>query len=352
MKPIEADLKYYNANTRNAHVGDCVKRGLSVAYSMDYDQVSAELNRIKRKLGLSEFNLSPVFERFMKNRGDTFITVPEADQITADEFCNTHSTGVYVVLVGKTISRSSTHLAAIVDGTLYDSWNSLDWYVKKYAKISQGKSDVYEFDVEYICKQVAEAVKVYVDTNLAKKMPDNMDLKLSGSLFHEDRYSYELTVICALGDMPKYCRYRSNYKLQHHVIMKTNPRLSEEENIESLIKKTKQKVYDWAYNTKTEILEADKLEKLGTHKLFYTNERGNSILTKMPDWAIPLIYRIYDYGPGYDYGDRYEVSMDALPEDPRYDRYPQVDFYADTVRELKWRIEEYKDDYRRIDYDY
>lgn len=353
MKKIEADLKYYNANTRNAHVGDCVKRGLSVAYSMDYDAVSAELNRIKRSMGLSEFNINPVFEKFMKNRGDVFTRVPESEQVTAEEFCEQHPTGVYVVLVGKSISKTSTHLAAIVDGDLFDSWNSLDYYVKQYSKITQGKSDIYEFDVDYICKQVAATVQQYVKKTLDSKMPDNMHVYMSGSITREDKYSDAITVYCDLGVMSEYCRYRSNCTLIHDVILKTNPRLSEEENIASLTKKTKQKVYDWVYNTKAEIIEAEKLENIGVNRHFYTNERGNgSILAKMPEWAIPLIYRIYDNGQGYDYSERYEVEMEALPDDPRYNNNPTVDFYADNVRELRWRIEQYKEDYSRINYDY
>ena len=48
MKILAAILKRYNANTRDSNVGDCVKRSLSVAFRTDYDEVSRELNRIKR----------------------------------------------------------------------------------------------------------------------------------------------------------------------------------------------------------------------------------------------------------------------------------------------------------------
>ena len=351
MTVINADLKYYNANTRDARVGDCVKRGLAVAYSMDYDKVSAELNQIKRSLGISAYNLSPVFEAFMKRRGDKFTRVDQADQITADEFCKQHPSGVFIVLVGKSISSRSTHLAAIVDGDLFDSWDSLDWFVKAYSYVSSGKSDVYDFDVESICKSVAQSVSEYVDSKISAKMPDNMHVHVSGSLYHEEKYSYELTVVCELGETSRYSRYRSNRKLNHHVLMKTNPRLSEEENIASLTKKTKQKVYDWIYNIKAELAEGEKIERLGVNRHFYCNRAAEPILGKLPDWAIPHVTRIWDNGKYNAYG-RFEIEMEALPDDPRYEELHHVDFYADTLRELKSQLEYYKERYLRINYDY
>lgn len=353
QQPITADLKYYNANTRDSDTGDCVKRGLSVAYSMDYDAVSSELNRIKRDLGYSQFNIGPVFQTFMSRRGDDFITVPESEQVSADEFCNQNPKGVYVVLVGKSISSHSSHLAAIVDGTLFDSWNSLDWYVKKYSKISQGKSEVYDIDRLTgldAAKEVAAAIDEYIKNNLSKKIPNCMQIYLEPSVEQDDKYTYEIFITCKFGDVPDYSRWRSNSRIGHKIIMKFNPRMPMEENITSLIKKCKQKAYDWVYNTKAEILDAEKLERIGVNRHFYTNERGNgTILGKLPEWAIPLIERIWDNG---DYGDRYEVDMEALPDDPRYEDNREVTFYANSLKELKDQLEWYKADYSRINYDY
>lgn len=47
-------------------------------------------------------------------------TVPDEcpDCYTAEDFCNDHPTGVYVLGFGG-------HVATVIDGDLYDSWNSL-----------------------------------------------------------------------------------------------------------------------------------------------------------------------------------------------------------------------------------
>ena len=41
-----ADYVNYNANSRGNNVGDCVKRALSMAFDMDYNQTSKELNEL------------------------------------------------------------------------------------------------------------------------------------------------------------------------------------------------------------------------------------------------------------------------------------------------------------------
>ena len=86
---ILADLKYYNANTRDARVGDCVKRALAVAFRMDYDKVSAELNAIKRSMNRSQYNVRPVFGKFLSTRGVTFIRLSEPWP-SVDEFSKQH----------------------------------------------------------------------------------------------------------------------------------------------------------------------------------------------------------------------------------------------------------------------
>ena len=353
MVKVEADLKYYNANTRDADVGDCVKRALSVAYSEDYDKVSAELNKIKRDKRAPGFNFDITFNEFMKRRGDTWAS--ERNDITVDEFCNQHPSGVWLILCGKkspSASGRSSHMAAIVNGNVYDSWDSRNYYIYKYCSVSKGKSDEYIFDTEDICKQVAVAVDEYLKTRIVPKLPEEyMYVHLNGSVWQESKYSCELTVVCDLGEMPKYCKYYSNRKISHVVVMKTNPRLSEEENTAVLTKKTKQKVYDWVYNVKAEILEGAKVEKLGVNKFFSCNRAAESILGKLPDWAIPHVTKIWDNGND-DWGERYELEMEAFPEDPRYDENRYVDFYADTITQLKNRLEWYKSDYSRMNYDY
>lgn len=357
---ISADIKYYNANTRDAYVGDCVKRALSVAYSMDYDKVSAELNAIKRKRGNRAFNETPVFTEFIKRRGDSFyscsdgVVDPDTGEIleTRDgeivrrvlEFCDVVKDGVYLVLVSKNQGGYSTHLAAIVDGTLYDSWDSQKWFINQICKCKNARHDVFELNYDMVKPDVDEFLVAYVET-LNSKCPDYMTLSYStADRSRIDRYTYEEYLSCKLDSVSNYAdrwKYRSGRTLGHFLTFKLNPRMSVEENIETLKRKAKQKIYDWVYNIRKDLQDAEAAESLDVNPKF----RGDRVdLMKLPSWCRPYVTYFYDTGE-YDAkaGDvyRFVVYMDALPEDPRYESDPEVSFYADTLRELKSKMNDY-----------
>lgn len=351
MDKVFADFVRYNANSRSKRVGDCVKRGLSVAYSMDYDEVSKELNRIKNAIGANAYNSDRVFELFMRDRGDKFLKLSPSDYPTVEGFAADHPTGVYIVLSGKNASdRYTTHMIAIVNGDIYDSWDSREHFVKEYAPVTQGKSDVYELDAARVANEVTLNVYDYVTYKLADKQPDCMRVHCDQSYKKSDKYTYKIYVYCDMGNVPGTCRYWPNRTYGHFIIMKLNPRLSEEENIETLTKKCKQKAYDWIAVIRDNIVTAQKAEALNTHPDF----KGQAeVVVKLPEWAQPLVTWAYDTGTNDGWRPRYEVVMEALPDDPRRDEgYARVDFEADTLRELKQQIEIYKDSYDRVNYDY
>lgn len=347
MQKVTADLKYYNANTRGKSVGDCAKRSLSVAYSMDYDEVSRELNEIKRSIGANHYNENIVIRTFCNRRGDKFVTVPSSESITVDEFSEDHSSGVYVLFVGKTLDTRSTHAVAVVNGTVYDSWNCLTWYIYQYCEVSNGASAEYDFDMEDLQAELNDSTSQCL-IDMHEKFPIKYVAQLYlHSSFQEDQYTLSQLLICKLGDsVPDSCRWPSGKKFRHNLILKANPRLSVEENLASLKKKSKQKAYDWFYNIKKEILDAEKLESIGINPKF----RGDKqLLMKLPAWAIPKMTYATHENWGYC---AYEADMDADPNDPRYNEYPEVGFHADTLSELKDQLNSYKDGFARYNFDY
>lgn len=358
MDKVQAALVKYNANSRNNRVGDCVKRALSVAYSMDYDAVGAELNRIKRAIGGYEYNDLSVFTKFMRNRGDKFTKLSPSKYITVADFADLHTSGVWLILCGKSINnRDTSHLLAIVNGDVYDSWNSMGYYVKDYANVSSGRSDVYEADWSDVANNVAHNVYDYVMFTLKDKQLSCMDVSCEQTATGKN-HTYQVYMSCKLGEVPQSCKYYSNRKYGHYIIIKINPRLSEDENISILTKKCKQKAYDWLYNMKDNIVQHQKAEALITHEKF----RGDRILLlKCPEWARPYIHWTYDRGSvmsqdSYNYWPRFEVDMYPLPDDPRqkdsWTRHSSVHFEADTLRDLREQFEMYKEDYSRPGYDY
>lgn len=60
MQKVAGALKRYNANANDKRVGDCVKRALSLALGMTYNEISSKLNQYRTKLGLSSYTDSRV----------------------------------------------------------------------------------------------------------------------------------------------------------------------------------------------------------------------------------------------------------------------------------------------------
>ena len=350
MVSIRADFIRYNANTRNKDVGDCVKRGLAVAYSMDYDDVSAQLNRIKRDTGRSSYNQTYVYRKFCSMNGDKFIQ--SSDRPTEKEFCEKNPSGVYLLETGdKKDNYIATHLVAVVDGDIYDSWNSSNWYVKYYCKVSSGKpksSDSFSYsDIE---SDLVNYLTEYIDT-----LNNKFDLGFPIDLINNqvlDQYTGRIFVIVDLDyKAPRRSKYCEMDSIAHRLTFKLNPRLSLEDNLDSLKKKSKQKIYDWLYEVRKELKDSSKIEDVEFNPHIIGSSSKKFVL-QLPEWSWPLVTSVYisnDYDVK-EYGyDKYEVYMDPLEGDPRT---TEVTFKSDTLRQLKRDMELYKSSYARLNYDY
>lgn len=349
---IVSAFKRYNANTRDARVGDCVKRALSVAYSMDYDAVSRELNQIKRDKHADAFNATPVWSEFVRRRGDEVVG-RDRRKFTAAEFCEQHPTGVYLIETGDPKNVYPSHLAAVVDGTLYDSWDSQSWLVYAYGKVHAGVSDVYEFSYLDVYDDIIEFVEQYL-SQLNPKNPDSMKISIQDT-FGVDTYTFEIRLRCKFGQLPKYAEWDSGQSIFYRFTVKLSPRLSLEKNVENIKKKIKGKIYDWSYNIRKDILDAEASESIDTHPEF--SRWGNrKQLMMLPEWSRPYVIYIEvksDYHVKEWEDDKYEVYMEALPDDPYIDtRGDRVEFRSDTLRNLKDEMEDYRKNFYRFGYDY
>lgn len=118
IKLIE-NYEYYNANPKDKNVGDCVKRSLSKAFDIPYNDVKNELNRIKRELGEKAFNSDAVWREFLNRHNAEYIkfSVHKGHaRMDGNQFCSKFPKGRYVL-------RMAGHLTACVDGTIYDTWD-------------------------------------------------------------------------------------------------------------------------------------------------------------------------------------------------------------------------------------
>lgn len=120
----------YNPNPVGRRVGDCAVR--AVAKALDHDWETAYTMLVANAFLLCDMPSSDsVWGATLRQHGFLRESVPNTcpDCYTAEDFCNDHPLGIYVLGFGG-------HTATIVDGVLYDSWDSTGlspqfyWYRK------------------------------------------------------------------------------------------------------------------------------------------------------------------------------------------------------------------------------
>lgn len=120
----------YNPNPAGRNVGDCAVRALTVALDVDWEEAYELIARAGYNMADMPSSDS-VWGAVLRSNGFYREAIPNTcpDCYTAADFARDHPKGVYVLGFGG-------HVATIVDGILYDSWNSSKsipqfyWYKK------------------------------------------------------------------------------------------------------------------------------------------------------------------------------------------------------------------------------
>lgn len=108
----------YNPNPAGRAVGDCAVRAIAKALNLTWDQAYA-------KIALNGYMMkdipssNSVWGSVLLQGGFVREAIPNTcpDCYTAEDFCMDHPHGIYVLGFGG-------HVATVIDGILYDSWNS------------------------------------------------------------------------------------------------------------------------------------------------------------------------------------------------------------------------------------
>lgn len=353
---IDAALKRYNANSNDKYVGDCVPRSLCLAFGEDYNDVRRDLNRIVRnKFPWAKFNYSSVFEEYLKQRNIRFNNYPD-EGTTEDEFCDQHPEGTYLLLTGDdkhAAKGSSTHMVCVIDGDIYDSWDSSEYKVIRWATVSGDTTEFQDVTYEDVIEDVMDYLINYVEKldkkfnygtiQMSTSYKDAVDdyQKRSG---HVDKYTFEFVVFIKLNeDIPHesdYHFYRGR-SLGHTLHLKINPKWDVEKNIEVQQKKLKQRIYDWVYNIRKDLQDADKSESVAINPNFRGYRKD---LMRLPEWVRPYVLAFDTSG---FYGWPYELYFEALPGDPNPE---SITLRTDTMADLKYALKCYQEDYTRIEY--
>ena len=111
--------EYFNNNpVQKSGVGDCAVRAISKALDITWEEAYTKLSANGFLMGDLP-NSDLVWGSVLRQNGFRREIIPDTcpECYTVADFCEGHRSGTYVL-------KSDNHVATVVDGTLYDSWNS------------------------------------------------------------------------------------------------------------------------------------------------------------------------------------------------------------------------------------
>lgn len=115
---MQSVWREYNPNPAGRKVGDCSVRAISAALGVDWETAYA-------LMAVAGFNMgdmpssNSVWGAVLRQHGFYRFNLPDAcpDCYTFGDFAKDNPNGVFVVGTG-------THVATIIDSTIYDAWDS------------------------------------------------------------------------------------------------------------------------------------------------------------------------------------------------------------------------------------
>lgn len=118
--------EYFNPNPENRAVGDCVIRAICKAFDYDWERAYCEVclqGFILHDIPSSD----SVWGTYLKRNGFKKFMLPDIcpDCYTVSDFSENCPVGTYVV-------KTAGHVLTIVDGIIYDSWDSSNEVVIYY----------------------------------------------------------------------------------------------------------------------------------------------------------------------------------------------------------------------------
>lgn len=121
----------YNPNPTGRNVDDCAVRAVAKALGIDWETAFAKLSMNGYAMGDMP-HANSVWGALLRQNGFYRQAIPDKcpDCYTAADFTKDYPIGTYVLGFG-------THVATVVDGNLYDSWDSSNeipqyfWHLKE-----------------------------------------------------------------------------------------------------------------------------------------------------------------------------------------------------------------------------
>lgn len=110
--------RHYNPNPKGIQAGDCVIRAISAATGQSWQDVYVALS-VQGYAMCDWGNSDPVWGAWLRSQGFQRQVIPNTCPAcyTVGDFARDHPHGAYVLGTG-------SHAVAVIDGDIYDSWDS------------------------------------------------------------------------------------------------------------------------------------------------------------------------------------------------------------------------------------
>ena len=117
-KGVAKMWQYTNLNPKGKSVGDCTIRAIGIATDRNWYDVYLDLC-LFGMLMCDMPSSNAVTTAYLRNKGFRRRTIPDdcPDCYTIEDFCKDHPKGTFVIGTGG-------HLTTVIDGCLWDSWDS------------------------------------------------------------------------------------------------------------------------------------------------------------------------------------------------------------------------------------
>lgn len=336
---LSSDLVRYNANTRGTNTGDCTARAISLAFGIDYHRARKALNDSAKTNIALRFNSIPNVLKVIRELGGGE-EIKSNEKITVGAWADKHNSGTYLIHCNRNGQPHGPggHLVCIIDGKIYDSWDSRTYYVLSYHAIKSGISskdisadlpetiknffDNKDKDGEWV-RYITDTFDSIVEKNRRLKKLSakyDVDIRLTLDLRHirynsyNFRLDYGITVF-----IPKYNISETSYSKIGITFKPTLPP-NEVENYFDATFASKMHPFVNNMSIKAEDMLAGHELLANAHrnkeKLTFWNASDRKSFNSLPYWARQLATYFYTQ-PG-DYSDRISLRMYRLPNDPEY----------------------------------
>lgn len=344
-----ATYKKYNANNRGNNAPDCVKRAISMAFNMDYNEVSKLLLAEAKKKRTSHWNTVYVFEPVIYALGGQKGREPDTLYRVSEFIDEVVPSGVVIMETGPHPCHynEGNHLTCAVDGVLYDSWDSSKQFVAQY------------YLVEGISHDFTD-----IQDHLDELLPEGIEL--IGQLWEKYREKYnlpgELTQL-GNGHKQEFGIYFTMKYVDDAVSTKffIDCVFTPTMDIESARKKMKEtikiRMYDRFYEINKQRAKKSEGDRLFEESGYTEADKPNLYLytiekrfvNTLPGWIRPFITYVSVQSPG-QWSDSYELRILPIKGDPEFPR--RVEFHGYTADDVRDEINRYKKNFERVDEDY